>query len=72
MGLKFTGLQESYSQVCNRRGCGIVGQLEKKSKTNSQGSWNSRGLEKSLKFNGQGEAGGRGVGISFFCTVRYK
>ena len=60
MGLKFTSLQESYSQVCNRRGCGIVGRLEKISKTNSQGSWNSRGLEKSLKFNGQGEEGGEG------------
>ena len=35
------------------RGCGIVGGgvLEKILKTNSRGSWNSRGLEKTENFN---------------------
>ena len=34
-----------YSLVANRRGVGIVGELESFSNINKQGGWNSRGME---------------------------
>ena len=52
----------AYSPVSSRQGCGIVGWLEKISKINSQGKWNSRlgegGLEKGESLNSQARGGG--------------